>query len=253
MGNLRDLIFRLFGPAEKLADTTNRDAEGRGLNERFMRALGAEFDDSLYPLLDGFVANCVDPTTALARFVPYLEQQMGVAYQVSDSLSVRRKLIAWAPRITRLKGTKRSYEILLKLMGFATVNLIEHFVGHGFDSAITLDDPDRRFDSRCAGCTDYSLELTGTLTMTPEIIAWIRSVVSFCEPINARLRLITYNTFIVPYGTLIVATNADGDLLYDNSGAPDTSLRLLPNGDLEVRGRDAGRYSLSPQGDLLYN
>jgi hypothetical protein len=254
MWSLKETIFKLFGPAEKKADVVNRDAQGRGLNERFLRALGAEYDASIVPLLDNFLENCLDPATALARFVPYLEKQMGVNYVVSDSLITRRKLIAWAPRITRLKGTKRSYEILLKLMGFLTIEIIEHFVPSGFDSELTLDDEARRFDGHCSGCTDYSLKLTGTLTLTDDIRAWIRSVVVYCEPINAHLRDIFYNGTIIAQASMIrVWISANGDLNYDNSASPGTKLRLLANGELEVSGDNADRYTLSTQGDLLFN
>jgi hypothetical protein len=251
MWSLKETIFGLFGPAEKKADTVNPDVNGRGLNERFMRALGAEFDDSLRPLLDNFVANVIDPATALARFVPYLENQMGVNYIVSDKLEVRRKLIAWAPRITRIKGTKRSYEILLKLLGFLTVNVVEYWPESGFDSPLTLDDVDRRFDGACAGCTEYDLELTGTLVLTSDIRAWILSVIRFCEPINARLRTVLYNGSPISLNALLVRIDANGNLIYDNSAAPGITLSLV-NGDLRVRGFNSSRYTLSADGDLLY-
>jgi hypothetical protein len=249
MFSLQENLFAYFGPREKVGDL-HKDGQGRGTKERFMRALGAEYDAVLLPLLDGFVANCIDPQTALDRFVPYLENQMGVAYKVSDDLAVRRKLVGWASRITRLKGTKRSYEILLKLMGFASVEIVEYFTGRGFDHG-KLDDPERRFDRGCAGCSPYSLILTGGVTITADVRAWIRSVVAFCEPINAVLRDIQYNGNPLMLTSIFVRITPDGDLEYDNSADPTTTLQLI-NGDLLISGPNAARYSLSPQGDLLF-
>lgn len=251
MINLRERLFTLFGKPEKLADQ-HKDAQGRGLKERFIRVLGAEYDESVLPLVENFLANVIDPETALAKFVPYLETQMGVNYQISDELVIRRKLIAWSSRITRIKGTKRSFEILLKLMGFLTVEIIEHFPQSGFDSPITLDDDERVFDGGCSGCVDYSLLLTGTLTMSDEVKAWIRSVVVYCEPINGRLREILYNGTPLVYGYIIAWINEEGDLRYDNTAAPRTFLQILDNGDLQIFGEGAGFYKVTTAGDLTY-
>lgn len=253
MLQLRTRLFALFGRAEKIADRKTRDASGRGLKERFIGALGAEFDEQLLPLIDGFLDNCIHPETAMAKFVPYLEQQMGVNFTVSDELAVRRKLVAWAPRLVRIKGTKRSYEVLLKLMGFDSVEIIEHFPVSGFDSTRTLDDDERTFDSGACGCLEYSLLLSGSIVLSEEVKAWIRSVIVWCEPIHARLRDILYNGQVLVYGHLLFTVNADGDLIVDNSAAPLTRAKLSGTGDLSITGTGANRYKRGSGGDLTYS
>lgn len=251
MWKLETFIFGLFGADHKRKDTY-KDADGRGIDERYQRTLGKDFDDEVAPFIDGLIDNTLVPETVLEKFIPYLEALMGDVVQVRDEIPYRRKIIRYSTRINQVKGLSQSFEILLKLAGFATVEIEEHFGSFGFDSTVKFDDTIRRLDSGCPPCSDYTLHLTGTLTITPAVRDIIARIVTFCEPINARLREVLYNGDPVTLRVITFYIDAAGNLVYDNSEAPDITLELTSNGDLLVFGPDAHRYSINAAGDLVY-
>lgn len=247
---LQDIIFKLFGSFEKREDSY-KDEAGRGLNERVNRTLGQDFDENTTPFLNELIDRTLVPADVLARFIPYLEEMMGVGQPFTDEIAIRRKLLRFITRITAIKGTARSFDVLFKLLGFTSVTLIEHAATFGFNSAVTWDDPVRRLNSGCPSCTDYSLELTGTMPLTAELRDTIGVVVKFCQPINARLRAILYNGDPVETEALWVLIQ-QADLFYDNSLSPADVMFMDAKGDLYIEGPNEDRYTVDKQGDLIY-
>lgn len=248
---LENLLFSLFGGEAKRNDNY-KDADGRGIDERFMRTLGKDFDEEVMPLIDGLIDNTLVPEAVLQKFIPYLESMLGDVVQVKDDIGYRRKVIRFSTRINQVKGTRRSFEILLKLLGFATVEVEEHFGAYGFDSSVTLDNSIRRFDSGCPPCTDYTLKLTGTLALSQSVLDAIARIVSFCEPINARLRQVLVNGTPVSLRVITFFIDAGGNLHYDNTLAPDMTVELTSSGDLLIFGPDAHRYSIDSSGNIVF-
>jgi len=54
-------------------------------------------------------------------------------------------------------------------------------------------DPVRLFDQRCKSCSDYDVVLSGSITITANVLIWIVNAIKYNEPINAKLRFVTYN------------------------------------------------------------
>jgi len=251
---LDKIIFPIYGTWEKLNDAY-KNAEGKGVSERFNELVAADYDDELNPLVANLVDNTLVPRLALERFVPYLEEMIGLPILVSDQMDLRRKLIGFATRLYQIRGTKRSYEVLLRLLGFDTVNIIEFFDEDNFDNPnLTLDDPNRKFDSGCRTCSDYAIELTGSFTVPfdTDLQAFLFNVIEFCEPINADLRYIEYNGNPIPLSIISVFIDDDGNLIYDNTNDPGITLALDANGFLIVSGVNANKYLIDFDGFLIY-
>jgi hypothetical protein len=190
-------IFNKFFTARDKRVDVNKDINGKGTLERWTEVSGKDIDDNIKPLLDYLLENTIIPETCFERYVPFLESEWGNKIDtqnlyLSQAYVVRRKVLEVLGRLHTVRGSIRGYEVCFGMLGLTMV-LTEHEAGYGLDSPITFDDVSRRLDSSCPTCSDYTVELTGTATLSSVLIAAIWSIIIFNQPINARLRLITYN------------------------------------------------------------
>jgi hypothetical protein len=248
MWRLSNIIFGLFGEHYKREDL-RKDELGRGLAERINIAVAEEFDDNLNNKITSLVANCLNPILAEAKFIPELEDMTGTPPVIGD-LEMRRKVVSYMRRLCNIKGTKRSYEVLFRLLGFTGVELYEDWSKISFDSPLTLDDPERRFDmGLCPSCSDYNINLLGQVTVTPTVLTYIYNIIRFSQPINANLTGITYNEGHLVEKVISVKME-NGRLYYDNEYDPELELKI-EQGRLMIRGPQAASYYIE-NGHLLY-
>ena len=114
---LKDIIFsRFFSKWDKKRDTY-KDATGRGILQRYNELLAEEYDQYSSEALDKLIENTSVPSTLLPKFINYLEKQIGSPYINSD-LVLKRKLLRYLQKVYDIKGTKTSYELMYRLMGF---------------------------------------------------------------------------------------------------------------------------------------
>lgn len=256
--NLKDIVFGLFGSYEAERDVNkNLDPDGqkRGTLERFVRACAEEYDDNFSPAIVNLLDNTLIPEKALVKFLPYLENELGLfgggELVLFNTEASRRKVLKHILQLYKIKGTNTAFRILFKMLGFTGVTITETYPGNSFDSEYTLDDPGRRFDGSCPSCSNYYLDLLGSVTMTPALIQGIYSVIRWNEPINARLKGVTYNGDYLVDKIISIEVNALGDLVYANEYDPELVL-TMKDGDLLVNGPNKARYRLDENGDLIY-
>ena len=248
MFRFKPIIFdKYFGRADKASDP-NKDVNSKGTNERFQEILANDWDEELLPLVDNILDNTLVPETMLEKFIPYIEQMLGIDSLVDD-MSIRRKIIQNIMAIYKVKGTLRSYEILFKLLGFNSVTIEEIEFQQGFDSPVTFDAVTRVFDdSPCQTCSQYDLILTGAMPLTTKLLDLINRAVLLVEPINAKRRKIIYNLAEVENFSIFVASN--GDLIFDPLLQTVTDFNSINDGDLEVTGNQSNSFT-TDNGNLL--
>lgn len=206
MGFEYTIFNRFFSRYDKRVDI-NKDYQGKGTLERYMEALGKSLDDEIMSKVDNITDDIMDPDYVLTRYIEYLEHNMGYNIE-QNTLYIhtknpsaneipRRNMLRHITQYYRIKGTKRSYELMFGMMGFTSVVITEHFNDYGFDSSVTLDDANRRFDLKCSPCSAYTVALTGSLIANQLMYDSIRSILQFNEPINLRLRELTYNAISI--------------------------------------------------------
>jgi hypothetical protein len=267
MRSLNAILFNKFGPSEAIYDV-NKDIEGKGTVERYNDCVSLDFDEQVMPLISDMVANLLDPFTAYLKFIPYLEAMLGVNFSLFIEEVKRRKFVSLVNKIYDIKGTLPAYQIMIKWLGFDDVYIIEHESDGGFDSIYPFDSNKRTFDSGSCGtgCREYSIQLEGSITLTAEIINQIYEIIKFNEPIDARLRSLTYNGSYVIQEVISVyiSDGTDGflagDLVYNNDNDPFLILALATaldeptysEGDLIISGPNADKYYINNEGDLIY-
>ena len=246
---LKDIIYGFFGHRDKRNDTF-KNANGKGIQQRFVELIAEDYDSEIHPKIRDIIANTIDPFTVLDQFIPLLEQMVGEPVKLNDTLATRRKMLTFALRFYSIKGTRRSYDLLFRILGYDTITITEHFENTGFDNpTLTLDDPGRVFDQGCPPCTEYSIDLGGGITLTDEIIETIFRIIEFVEPIDTRLRQVTVNGTPIVFGAVSVSI-VNGRLLVDNSQSPGTIFSLV-NGRLFVDGDNKQNYFVS-NGKLFF-
>jgi hypothetical protein len=194
---LKDKIFSFFGKNAKVEDT-NKDANGKGIGERYQESIGEDYDEEIQSKVDDFQSNIVDPKTCLPDFIKYLEYQFGMPILLIDSDAFRRKMIAFQNTITMIKGTELCHQVLFQIIGINSVVIATVTKVSGFDSPFTFDEPGKKFDGGTVCCQHYTVTLTGSPPQTDDLNAIILRIVLYNKPINTEIESITYNSNPVP-------------------------------------------------------
>lgn len=114
--SLKNTIFSLFGYNDKVVDSY-KNVSGKGIYERYLEALGEEYDTYTLTAIDNLLENTIIPNKMLLKFLPYQEDNLGIPYFTSDEF-IRRKILKYIFKVNQCKGTKVSYEMLFRLFGF---------------------------------------------------------------------------------------------------------------------------------------
>lgn len=183
MYSLKDTIWELFGPMESLNDTYV--VNGKGIGQRYQEIIGEDFDQNVLPFITNLIPNTLVPTTAMVKFLPYLEDMLGGRAVVSNDIATRRRILRFMIRFRQVKGTERGYKLIFNAIGISCA-ITEYFDYFTFDSG-TFDDPIRTFDmGPCEQyCTRYELALSGHGPLTEELEGFILNAIKLNEPINA--------------------------------------------------------------------
>ena len=195
MIQLENRIFSYFGTFDKIADT-NKDLVGEGTLERYNEVMGEEFDLYLDPQIENLFKNVLNPYFCFTRYVQMLEGEAGnQGLFIAGDIATRRKIQRYIKRLYSIKGTPNGYIHLLNLLGFAC-EIEEFFTNYSFDSEVTFDYPERRFDMFCQGCTEYCLNLERLDETTDELTGaekkGISNIILFNQPIDTKLRCVKF-------------------------------------------------------------
>ena len=238
---LKLIIYDYFYPSDVVQDINKNP---KGTNQRFHEMLADDWDKNLIPYIHNLV-NSVYAEDIADNFLSYSEEFWGFS-PIVDDIPTRKKFIKYLPKIYATKGTLVSYNIVFKLLGFEGVEIEELDGELGFDSIVTLDDKNRRFDlNECQPCSKYILKIKGTKQLTEDLYKSVIKAVEFLEPIHAKLYAIMYNDGMLDF-TIFVQSN--GDLNY-KALAVDVDFELSENGDLTIIHAYANEFYIE-NGDL---
>ena len=252
MITFKTYIFKLLPFLFKKEDTY-KNVNGEGLFERFTQALGEELDQEVIPAVQGLL-DIVDPLVVDSSLIPYASMQKGINFTTVEDIATQRKIIRYAIRINKLRGTKRAYELILGILGYnngpGDVVLTEIVPTEcKYDSGCQFDiTPAYQFDTACPVCSDYTLELTSSVLPTyPTLLTTsqyktLLNAIKYVEPIIAKLKFpIKLNS--VNITQIIVPITFDGlgnPIEYYNDFDPTLDLSDYPTINSDV----AANYNL---------
>jgi hypothetical protein len=187
---LKNIIWKLFGVWEQKRDNYKNSAN-KGIRQRYNEILAEEYDEQTQSLLDNVFINCVSPSSMYAKFLPYMEEFLGV---MPSNLPIedRRKLLKYAIKFNQAKGTIVGLRMLLTRIN-VTCTITEFYDSGSFDNG-TFDNEEGFDRNECNQfCGSYSIEAFG-----PEVedettmILEIERLAKLNNPIHAKIKQITY-------------------------------------------------------------
>lgn len=201
MYTLKDKIFGFFG-SSAVADDTLKVGD-KGFFQRYQETIFEDVDENELDKINNFSAYLINPDTLLTRFIPLRYESLGGYDYLLASIGLReepmRKVLKYILSLYGKKGTRIGYVSMFRMIGIdGTILIKEYENSTGFDSPITLDHPVRRLDSSHSSCSDYTIQLYGSVQYSAALAQEIQAVVLFNEPINAKLTLLTYNEQSIP-------------------------------------------------------
>lgn len=256
--SLQEIIFttKFFSRTDINTDP-NKDGGGKGTLQRYNEMVAEDYDDELQPLIDELVSNNLDPSTALAKFIIYLECLLGNPVQLSTTEALRRLVLQYATHFYTIRGTAKGYITLYSMIGLVA-SIVELEAEHPFDDALLdFDDDTRLLDSQCAPCSEYCVILTSTpsFVLSSDSLDAIFNIIEFNEPINAVLAKVELDGECIVQEKITILVTSSGDLTYDPSFSPGTTLTLgltAVGGDLIISGTSEDKYLIDDEGDLIF-
>ena len=185
-----------------------KDIDNRGLLERYLNIFCVEIDDEVADYIDnvGLLADAENisalPHSDASKFLIHISDDVGNPPDIEDESGNHdyyEKLLRYVLEIYRVKGTSRSVELYLRLMGYTISNLIEYPASaNKYDDSLSYDDS-LIYDSGTAFYLEWELVITdlpGTSTKSPAQ-SWLdnylkEAIETFLMPINTILLSVTY-------------------------------------------------------------
>lgn len=196
----KDWLFGKF-PRQFKDNDSNKDANGEGTLERYLRNFGMELDEDFKPFIDNFL-DLFDPTKCPTQLLSNLSFILGLPLSIDNTEETYRKILQYAIRLYKVKGTQTSYQMLFNLIGLDIV-ILEDIPGKALiydaNPIFTYDGPDavNHYDTGCAPCSGYSIAYNSFSNpldisyVSPALLAIAQTIICFLQPINA-----TFNGFV---------------------------------------------------------
>lgn len=174
-----------------------KDSFNEGLLERYLKIPGGELDDEVVPYIKDFL-DIIDIVNCDEKFLPLIGSILGYPPAIDGNNNTYRKILSYAVAIYKIKGTKKSFEILFNMLGMDIV--ITELVPKKkitYDMDAVLYDETHLYDSECDHCGIYNIEYTfqpGFGPISPTILIYINNIINWLQPINAKIGTITQLT-----------------------------------------------------------
>jgi hypothetical protein len=185
-----NFLYNFFPPY--FHQTDSYKVGGNGIWKRFLSIFGREVDDYVYNKIQGLAdLKSLDEK----NFIRHLAFMLGNIPQGNFDNDTYKRFLVEATYIFKIKGTKESYIRLIKLINpNYVVTITEHFAECSRrDNEPDRDNPNALRDICCVPCQEYSVTVTDTSQLpTLNPLPAINWAINILEPINAKLRTLTY-------------------------------------------------------------
>lgn len=179
-------------PEYLLENDSHKNSDGKGLLERFMQNFGEEIDEELYPFLTDFLDNLLNPLLCDPKYLIHISFILGLPPTIDNNTATYRRILMYAVQIYKLKGTKKSYQLLFNLIGI-NIEILEETPRKSarYDDGLFYDD-NNNYDQDCDNCSYYTIlyyDPLNPLDPVPQpVLDLFSKIICFVQPINAKLR-----------------------------------------------------------------
>lgn len=197
------LFWKLLSPYIQSRDSY-KDENEQGLLERYLVAFGEEVDNNLLPSIENYMTN-IDAALCEGKFLEHISDVLGSPPDIFGDYSNYRNLLTYVVSVYKIKGTLSAYKLFFDLLGFnidiyeiPVVNSEGQYDGEGeYDTGNELSVYDQDI---CSPCSSYDItfypKIGGNITINSTILSRLKEAISFNEPINAKLRKLTFSILL---------------------------------------------------------
>lgn len=190
----KDWFFNKL-PAYFTNNDSYQDANGEGLLKRYLRNYGMELDEEFKPYIDNFL-DLFDAAICETTLLPHLSFILGLPISLDNTEATYRKVLKYAIRLYKIKGTAGSYKMLFNFIGL-DITILEDIppppVIYDANPIFIYDDPTgvKKYDTGCAACSGYSIaynsfvDPTNVASVPGALLALAQNIICFLQPINA--------------------------------------------------------------------
>ena len=178
---------------------TYKDNEGRGIFQRYLSALGSEWDNGSLNTIPG-LDTLTDAELVGDKQLVHLADVLGNPPDTFGNEPRYRVLLKYITHINKYKGTLKGYQLLFSILGVEVTIEEITLTSYKYDSGNQYD-TDIIYDGNCPPCSFYVLHITDPDGNCPEIgqaqsnvtlRQLLNAIVAYVEPLNAVLKDITY-------------------------------------------------------------
>lgn len=184
------------------ANDSYKNKEDEGLLERFMKVMGEELDDNVYPLIYNYL-DILDAKKTPAKYLNHLSDTLGNPPDIFGADRPYRNMLSYITAIYKIKGTKKAYELFFSILGFdiiineiipeTTQSLYDY--GGIYDNDNIFENATVNYDeTACPTCTYYDIALyprnndIDDVSYGDDFYNRVLEAIKFNEPINSKVR-----------------------------------------------------------------
>lgn len=188
---LKDWFFKQF-PGYYQATDPHKNGAGEGVLQRYLQVYGDELDEDYIPYLDDFL-KIIDFVECDDKYLPLIGSILGYPPSIDGVSDSYRKILAYSIAIYKIKGTKKSYEILFNIFNFR-ISFVEEVPRKKItydNSPIAIYDNDithNIYDSDCDYCSGYWIKYNylGVGNIPVGLLDKLTNIICWLQPINAK-------------------------------------------------------------------
>lgn len=187
-------------PQYFVENDTYKDANGDGILMRYLSVLGYELDMDIVNQIPCYL-KIIDPTTCAEEFLIHLSDVLGNPPDIFNDISLYRKLLNYIVAVYKIKGTVAAYELFFSLLGYdiaiVEIEPVNNESQYDIEGEYDTGNIDSVYDNnRCSPCSAYSItfypQTLEGINITQSLLDRLRVAIDFNEPINAKLRDLTF-------------------------------------------------------------
>lgn len=200
MATYKEQIFRMFGDYVGYVDSY-KDADNKGVFERFNEIIGENIDTDIIPLIRDSVANLLNPHTADEKYLDLILRHLGFNIFLDIDSDTKRFLITVLPTVYNKRGLEAAYTILFRLLEITSFRFegASVYSVYGFDNPADFD-INRLLDSSLDNTFYYAIYTYGTRPLTDKLKESIINIIKFCTPYYVIWNDVYYNDTLIYSG-----------------------------------------------------
>lgn len=140
----------------------------------------------------------IDAQITGEEYLTHLSDVLGNPPDIFNDTFLYRNLLSYIVSVYKIKGTKKAYELFFSVLGF-DIDLVEiepSSLEINYDSDNQYDSGHLYDQNNCVSCSYYDITFyykdSSNTVLGQDILERLKEAITFNEPINAKLRNLTF-------------------------------------------------------------